>query len=144
MLQLGECEHETAERWVSLLEVFRVYLVVRLKIKIVNPYIGGKCFANLLMFIWEVALSCQIIAVLILVWLNSDRKRRFVFSKMFQTLTSPEMWNDCRFKLKFSIYSVLVNITLECQPFLRWGSKGLIIRYRTATQISSQLSFQRC
>ena len=43
MLQLRECEHETAERWVSLLEVFRVYLAVRRKIKIVNPYIGGKC-----------------------------------------------------------------------------------------------------
>ena len=85
-----ECDCETAVRWGSLLEVFRVYLVVRRKIKAVNLYIGGKCFANFLTFIWKVTLSCQIITVLSLAWLNSDRKGRSVFLKCFKLWLVPK------------------------------------------------------
>ena len=40
----------SAATWISLLEVLRVYVVIRFQIKIVNLCIGRKRFANLLAF----------------------------------------------------------------------------------------------
>ena len=58
MLQLHECKCEaTAARWVSLLEVLRLYLVVRFVIKIVNLWIGRKSFGRLLTFTCKMAFT---------------------------------------------------------------------------------------